>query len=385
MDYKSITYFGGYISDDIAYRKPLGGYNAASNKMNYITDLLKRVGFHVTIIAYYHTLLTGINPYIKKHIDDKETRIYLPGIDVKRGLLRKISGLSTYISVFWAISKLPRKSNLLIYNMPQFSRIISLLQKYKGFNIILDIEEIMYFLADTVKKEKVKKREETLYRIASKYIVVNDLIQPRFLSKEKPHVVIYGNYKIVPKLVEKINDGRVHVTFSGSIDTIRGADRAVECACYLSNNYCVHLTGYGRESVVTQLRKRIDSINNEAGIEKVIYHGQLCEEYLDSFIEGMHIGLNLQDLYNPFESVSFPSKIIFYLSHGLNVVSSKLSCVMASTLSDYLTYFEGNNPESIAIAIRSVRIATYEKNVSYLRELDELAYINMEKLMHEKN
>ena len=380
---KQIYYLGGYVSREVEYRKPAAGYNAGSNKMNYIVSLLKSAGFRVTIIAYYHGTISGINRRIVSKVDDREVRIFLPGIDVLSGPFRKITGFSSKLSILLALCKLPKCAHILVYNNNKYAGLLKLVNHFKHFDISLDIEEIQFFYKQGVQKEKEKHIEESMFALASRYITVNDLIYDRFLANGKPNMVLYGNYIAQAKITEKIADGRTHVIFSGSIDRIRGADRAVEAAKYLPDSYCVHLTGGGQAQVVEEIEQEAKNINANAGYEKVILHGQLPADELDKTVQSMHIGLNLQDVENPFEAVSYPSKIAFYLSHGLNVVSSRMSSVLASSLSDVLYYYEGNDPQNIAKAIQEVKVSTFESNVGVLEKRDQKAKHDIGRLFEE--
>ncbi len=380
---KTIYYFGGYAGEEVASRKPASGYNAGTNKMNYITSLLKRLGHHVTILAYYHSQLKGRSKKVVREVDAKETRVHFSNLCIKHGVFRRLSGLFTYLIVFFELLRLPRKSTLLLYNMPQFAGIVSFVQKCKKFDILLDIEEVIYFLHEGKKQKKVQKSEEKLYRLASRYIVVNDLIPPKFLDKNKPYVVLYGNYHTEEKLSEKRDDGKIHVLFSGSIDRIRGAFKAVACAKFLPSNYVVHLTGGGREDILESLREEIGAINTETSSEKVIYHGQLPMIELPSFVQQMHIGLNMQDPNHPFADVSFPSKIIFYLANGLNVVSTAMPSVMQSKIAEHVTFFAEDNLEVIAKAIEKTVVLSCEDNQKCLSYLDNKALKEMEYMLNE--
>lgn len=375
-----IFYLGGYVSEEVQYRKPAAGYNASSNKMKYIVSLLKNAGNRVTIIAYYHGTISGINRKIISKVDDYEVRWFLPSIDILSGPFKKITGITSKLSILFTLCKLPKHAHILVYNFNGYAGLVKLVNHFKHFEISLDIEEIQYYYKQGEQREREKHIEENMFALASRYITVNDLIYDRFLANDKPYMVLYGNYSVQSKKAEKINDGRIHVLFSGSIDRIRGADRAVKAARFLPDNYCIHLTGGGQARVIKEIEQEAKDINVHAGYEKVILHGQLPLDKLDVVVQSMHIGLNLQDVENPFEAVSFPSKIAFYFSHGLNVVSSRMTSVLASSLSNKVSFYEGNAPIEIAKAIMNTQITSFEDNTSILQELDRKAKKDTERV-----
>jgi len=52
--------------------------------------------------------------------------------------------------------------------------------------------------------------------------------------------------------------------------------------------------------------------------------------------------------------VCFPNKVVAYLANGLHVVSSKSRPVQESTLTDFITFYDTDTPESVAAAVLSV-------------------------------
>ena len=166
---RPIVYFGGYAGKEIESHSPAGGYNAATNKMNYIIELLKRSGESVHVLAYYHSTESGYIRKEKHMIDEREIHTYMSVLDVKRGVFRKLSGLYTKWTIFKNLLLLPRHTRLLVYNMPVHNGIVRMLTKFKRFDVTLDVEEVFFVLNPS---EKAKKRELAAYRNANRYIVV---------------------------------------------------------------------------------------------------------------------------------------------------------------------------------------------------------------------
>ena len=84
----------------------------------------------------------------------------------------------------------------------------------------------------------------------------------------------------------------------------------------------------------------------------VLYEGYIGEDELNKTLLNYDIGLATQNPYLPFNNSSFPSKIVNYLSCGLNVVSSKSESVIESPFNDTLYYYdEDDTGENCAKAI----------------------------------
>ena len=217
---------------------------------------------------------------------------------------------------------------------------------------------------------KTKVREERMFHYADGYIVVNDLIYKKYLDNTKKHIVVYGSYDLKDVEYPRCKDGKIHVLFSGSIDKVRGAFLAVSVAKYLPQNYCLHMTGSGTQENVKALVSQIVCSNSKENHCQIIYHGQLSDDELNKLACSCAIGLNLQDVENPFEEVSFPSKITFYLLHGLNVISTRMSSVMASRLKNCVEFAE-SNPEDVAKTIKNLQLRTGEENRSCVLQMNQ--------------
>lgn len=366
---KNVYYCGCYLSEDISERKPLGSY-AAKYKMDYIKSVLKRLGYHVTLISYYTAQVRGLNQAKTVVKDERETRIYLPSYEFNRKLHKLSAILRLLIVTIYMVCKFKSKDTVIVYNLQEISIPTRIAKTLKGFTLILEIEELYFEEVAGSRKEKRKKIEMKLVEAADKYLVVNDIIQREYLSSAKKAIVSYGGYVCPPKMAERINDGRIHVVYAGVVDEIRGAFRIVECAGYLSEKYAVHILGFGSEDMLTLLNEEISRVNAKCAEQKIIYHGAKSGNELSVFLQSYHIGVNAQIVGERFERVSYPSKIPSYFSHGLNVVSSRVSSVMESKFSPYVTYYDSNNAEELADAIERVQICSYEQQVKVIQSLD---------------
>ena len=205
------------------------------------------------------------------------------------------------------------------------------------------------------------------------YITVNDLIYGKYINNGKPHGVLYGVYDSREYEIEECDkEGKTHLLFSGSIDKVRGAGLALEVAKHLTSEYRLHICGVGAKSYVKEVIDKIEEHNAKKEGCEIVFHGRLSEKDLDALALYCDIGLNLQDIHNPFEAVSFPSKITFYLQHGLNVVSTKMSSVLSSSLAEHVE-FGGDSPKEMAQAIMSATLRDKKANMQIMKDLDKSA------------
>ncbi len=375
-----LYYFGFYKTEHIERFHPSGTMNAISFKMGYVLRLLKRIGVPVSVISSYVSVKKGFYPFLKVDINDKQSISFLPSVKLE-GVFSKFTGIFRFLMVFfYLLFKIKANDTLIVYHSTTYAKTILLLKKLKKFKMILEVEEVFYENEKLKNREKIKKTEMRVFDEAESYIVVNDLIFDKYLNHEKKHMVLYGVYDNTFEETKRKDDGKIHILFSGSIDRVRGAYLAVETAKYLTEDYIMHISGFGREDEIEQISRMIEESNNQNNC-KIIMHGQLTESELDDLALSCHIGLNLQDINNPFEAVSYPSKISFYMQHGLSVVSTKMSSVLVSKLAESL-YFADMNAESVAQTIREIKNIESESNKDVIKNLDALAEEEMGKLIN---
>ncbi len=365
-----VYYFGYYKSKYIEDYAPNGSINAISFKMGYIIKKIKEAGYDLTVISSYISDKNGYCPFKKVVVDKKQTDYYLPTLRLQ-GAFSKLTGAFRLLSmIVYLFLIVKRNSTIIVYHFPDFSPIFIMLKKIKKLKVILEVEEIFYRNNKSTDAMKTKVREERMFHYADGYIVVNDLIYKKYLDNTKKHIVVYGSYDLKDVEYPRCKDGKIHVLFSGSIDKVRGAFLAVSVAKYLPQNYCLHMTGSGTQENVKALVSQIVCSNSKENHCQIIYHGQLSDDELNKLACSCAIGLNLQDVENPFEEVSFPSKITFYLLHGLNVISTRMSSVMASRLKNCVE-FADSNPEDVAKTIKNLQLRTGEENRSCVLQMNQ--------------
>ena len=68
---------------------------------------------------------------------------------------------------------------------------------------------------------------------------------------------------------------------------------------------------------------------------------------------------------------TFPSKVLAYMSNGLLPVSSPLTCIKNSKVSEYVVFSEEVTPESFAKAGKSINTEFFKYDNSILTKLDQ--------------
>lgn len=350
-------------------------------KMNYIIDALNTSGYEVCVISPSFILKNKKYSFDKggyKKINEF-TKLWLPpSFGLKTKLGKYCSAFISLFFWFFKLLKLNNKDTLIVYHTPVLSLPIRLAKKIKNFNLIVEIEEIYTFAFD--RSKKTLKKEMKLIKSTKKHIVVNDLISDLIGIDKSKTITCYGPYKINRNIIpKKFTDGKIHIVYAGSFSLSKGGvQNAINAARYLSTNYIMHILGFGTNNEIDEVKNLINEVN-ELKVCEVHYEGEKHGEEYQSFMKGCSIGLNPQK-WGKYMLYAYPSKILVYLSLGLNVVTSPLKSLTLSSLNPYLNYFYEETPQAIAEAIMKAKIFPSDElqavvsnlNNEFVNKLDKL-------------
>lgn len=250
----------------------------------------------------------------------------------------------------------------------------------RGFRLVMELEELYQNAVPCTPRERAA--ENSITQAADGY-----LLAARSLTKKipagRPFAVINGNYAL-PERGEPAapaSDGRIHCLYAGTFEPAKqGAQRAVEAAEFLPENYCVHICGFGTPEQMENIQQKIAQVQSRTRCE-IRYEGLLTGTPYEEMLARCQIGLDTLAVDGRFVETSFPSKILVYLSHGLHVVSGGIPPVRESEVSDLLTYYQSQTPQAVAVAIQQVeRDRTADPRLR-LQALDEKAGREIRQLM----
>lgn len=258
---------------------------------------------------------------------------------------------------------------VVVYHSLANMKLVKYIKKNITDKIVYEVEEIY---GDVINDEKAKTKELKTFKNASSYIFSNDYLNSIINTKQLPYVTCYGTYEIPTLYKEAFNDNLIHCLYAGTLDCQKqGAAIAINTARYLPNNYIIHILGFGTSQDLSYTKNLIDEINKQYGVTKVIYEGvKLNEEYL-KFIQKCQIGLSTQNMDASFNDTSFPSKILSYMSNGLEVVSANIGVVKNSKISQYIHFYEVQDEKEIANVILNINLNAKSNNVDVVKELDK--------------
>lgn len=355
---EKIYYIGNYDIDDNDLENR-GFSLSARNKMKYICSAINKVGYCVEVVSPAQTVnkktCKGKLLNISKNVELKLFSSF-----GRKGIISRI--IRRYwmkVQLFcYLLKNTKHESKVIVYHSLGYMHIIKLLKKIKGFNLILEVEEVY---GDVLENERTVKNEYNFFKIADAYIFPTELLDEKINVKKKKSVIIYGTYEVEKERC-KNNDinlqGRgketVHILYAGTLDPRKGgAVAAAAAAEYLTSDYHIHILGFGSKSDTRYMKEYVSEISKKSEA-RVTYDGLLSGEEYIKFVQSCQIGLSTQNPNAAFNDTSFPSKVLSYLSNGLRVVSIRIKALERAEISNLLFYYDEQTPEAIAKVIKSI-------------------------------
>lgn len=364
------------------------------SKVSYIIDAIKKSGFCIQVVS---TALANTKTKFSRKknitIDPSETHIYLSAIGSKSAFLRKFRSVYMQMKLFLYLMRNINKNDVIIfYHSLSYMKVIKLFNKIRKNKIILELNDL-YALHFTSEKSifRIKKKELSLFKIPDSFIFASPFMTD-LIEIQKPFILSYGSYKKV-QLNHKNDDKKIHIIYSGVIENLRNAaNLAAYSAKYLTEDFIIHIAGYGNDENVNKFIALCDLINKEIGREGVIFHGLLMGSEFDLLLNKCKIALNCHsyteiDLWK--SKYSFPSKIPLNMSYDLYLVSHNMDVISKSPFAEFCTFYNNFTPEAIASAIieSSKKINNNIKNIytpkDLIKNLDDIFVDDLKNLIND--
>lgn len=365
---KKILYVGYY--DKLRTGKQIRNYSlAAAKKMDFIAEIIHSLGFQVEIVSPAHIKIKShpCTGEIKEQIEPGINLALTPSWGAKHKPARVARVLYSKLWLFWYLLKNARRGDsVVVYHNYNLALPVIFAQKIKGFQIVLEVEEIYSKVWKLTKLQQWK--EQLLLKYAgNRSLVVSDVLAEE-LGVENP-AISYGSYTVCTNPPLKAADGMIHLILTGSVDRERGNGfLAVEAMRYLPDNYKLFISGPVAAKDREDFLNLIRSVNEEQRREACAYLGLLDDRAYKGLLLSADIALNPQR-DGEFGKYVFPSKILTYFGYGLPVVSTRGESIVKSKLADLITFADGFDGKSVADAIQNVVV---RDRTVYQARLDEL-------------
>ena len=361
----NIKYIGFYDLNELNQNR--NAQVSAINKMNYIIDTLNNNKYSVTVVSPSWSKGNRISKAIKYK---KNGNIYIMPFSLNNMVLFRFFNhlyclMWLFIYLFFYCKK---DEQIIVYHSLYIMRVISAIKRIKKIKVILEVEEVY---SDVLKKNKSFRNKELKYiNDADKYIFASRTLEETINENNKKNCIINGTYKVEPQIVEKYNDGKIHLVYSGILDYSKGAFNAIKLSDYLNDNYMIHIIGYGDNNIIDELTMTIEE-RNKTNKCLIVFDGIKKEKEYIEYIQKCDIGLSVQDKDASYNMTSFPSKILSYLSNGLRVVSVDIPAIKNSDIGKLLFFYEENNIKSISDVIKNISFKDKYSSREFIKKLDK--------------
>ena len=348
---------------------------AADTKVDYIVSVLNRVGYGVDIISRASSAESYFLP-ASINTKGENTYRYFASFGLSKSFFRLFYRWFLELQFFfWCLFNLKLGEQVIVYHSLGYDATFLKLHKLKSIHIIGEIEEIYQDV------RKVSKRcadnEYKFIDVCDKYIFPTQLLDKKMNRQNKPSIIIHGVYFIEPIVESKFTDGKIHVVYGGTLDPAKGGGIAAAAAAeFLSENYHIHICGFGDPSQIISIIQEVKKKSKA----QITFEGELKGNEYKRFIQKCHIGLSTQNPNATFNDTSFPSKIFVYLSNGLKVVSIRIPVVVQSFVANNLFFYDRQTPEMIANAIIRASNETFSDN-NILNYLDKNFSVELKNLL----
>lgn len=324
--------------------------------VRYMAEVMSR-SYPIEIVSPTRTLnksgyYSGRISQLQEGVDLRHPPTF--GVRTKVGRVFAIGYTQIWLFIYLMLS-VKRGETLVVYHGLSYMFTVCFMKKIKKLRLILEVREI-YADVNPNTPEKKRKKELQYLSQGDAYVVPTELLNEKINVKKKPYVVASGVYEKTDDSGMKWNDGLVHVVYAGTLDPQKGgAQNMIEATQFLPEQYHVHILGFGSEEEKKAITERIREIQLSSKAV-VTYDGVLFGMDFEKYLQKCDIGVAPQDKNGKFNDTSFPSKILTYLSNGLEVVSSDIPAVRQSAVGDIVYYYMDSAPDKIAQAVQSVNL-----------------------------
>lgn len=347
---------------------------SAKNKMDYVSKALNEIGYDVEIISPSWTLGKNFFPGKVEKIGNKNTLVLGPTI-------LYIRYLSHFVSLVWLIIYLLRnvKQNetILVYHTVILMPVIKLLKKIKKVKVLLEVEEIYSEVFN--KNQRSIISEKNYIKFMDARILVSDMLKSKIGIDSD--IVLYGSYT---SKVQKVNRKPYSLVYAGSLDHIKGgAFNAINLMKGIKNeSVTLTILGGGTEIEVNRLKNEINKLNSEKGYAAIEYLGQKVGKEFDDLMNTFEVGVNLQN-QGQYMDTAFPSKILTYLSYGLQVISSSVQSIEESPFSTIIEFVDIDNYEKMTDEVDKILLKNKKiDNGNIIEQFHKKFCFNLKFLIH---
>ncbi len=376
MSVKNTIKYFGYYDSQLNEQEDRSFSPAAKNKMDYICHVLNRCGYDVCIVSPCITRKSQVLLGKKLKLDEQNSLRLFMTLGRGSRLRHALDYLLHYLLLFIYVMRHVKKDELiLVYHSLGFRNLINFAKRIRGFKVILEVEEIYQDAVDC--SSRMQCFEYKSFNNADAFIFPSALLNTLVNKNNLPYLLIHGAYSVSDISIQHCPRQLIHVVYSGTFDLRKGgALAAINAGLFLPDIYHVHILGFGSDQDVENIIEMIANVNDRSSA-KITYDGLLPEHEFKEFLHTCHIGLSTQNPDIALSDTCYPSKILLYMAHGLQVVSARIKVVETSAIGQYVEFYDENSPQDIAKAIIRLGLNQKVDGRAILNKLDKELVVEM--------
>lgn len=278
---------------------------------------------------------------------------------------------SFFIRSFFLLNRLFVKNRyavIHVHNMPDFLVFVSVIPKFFGTKVILDLHDPTPEMLMTKYVEDknsgltklLKWQEKISIKFAHKIITTNKSFLHRFISRgcppdkisiimNSPQESIFN--KFINKSKEKSDGNKYVIMYHGIIITRYGFEELLNAINLLKDKILgLELRVYGTGEDLPIFLEMVQKLNLENIVK---YFGQIPIEKIVETIQECEVGI-IPNRLTPFTSINFPTRIFEYLHMKKPVVVPRTQGINDYFDETSIFYFNAGDAENLANVIFSV-------------------------------
>jgi glycosyltransferase involved in cell wall biosynthesis len=364
---------------------PVYSYYPFDPRVRRAAKSLIEHGFSVDVIC-----LRGESEKKSENIDGINVH-RLPLVHIRGGYFRYLYNyIMFFLLSFFKLNSLDRIRQydvIHVHSLPDFLVFITLLQKWKGRKIILDLHEVMPEIFAARFKKEMDSRivkipmflENISISFASRIITVNDTIKKIYMNRggvpQKKIVVIMNSPDEMQRTKKDISEFKTKlglqnkfvVVYVGGINQERNIEviiRAIAKAKSKVPNIYFILFGHTLGQKGEGYKKELSTLAFELGLKENVYIGGRLPPFdVSSYLDLADFGV-VSYVSNPLTEVAVPNKVFEYIALDKPVISVRLRALHSLFGDKALLYYDPENADDLATKINRL----YENK----NELDEM-------------
>lgn len=327
---------------------------AGEDKIDYICNSINDFGEKVTILSNTKSNGKQFLNYKEYVESDKKQIVMFASLPKSNKIVHAINILYGYFQLaMYIIKNVNSNDTVIVYHSLGYRNIFKYIKKIKKFKYILEVEELYKYISAST--SSFKKNEDKVFKYPDAFIFSNKELEKNINVYTKPFTIINGVYKMNTKGNIRPNRDVIRVLYAGSLEKQKGVDYVIKSAEFLDENYELRIIGFGTNRDIERVNSLI-SVTKTKSKCRIYYDGLFKGDEYINYIQNCDIGMCIQDPKDIFNKYEFPSKILSYMSNGLNVVANRLEQIENSEIYDHITICDGIEADKIAKCIKNTKV-----------------------------